>query len=305
MNPFGNFEPFIDPVKIERFFIKKSPESDSYPKDGRNESWLITSPEYNLKTILPDADKGIFQIAHCFREGDTGRHHSVEFLMLEWYRKNFTHKELISETLELISFLKDSMKNILPELQSEIFKPEIYTIAELFRIHCDPEADFSAGISKTFLIDYVKRKGLHGKYEDPAFLRYDELFFSVFLNEIEPNLNPEQPVVVTDYPPELRANSRITGLTAARFEIYWKGVELANGYFEETDPSEQVKIFNEENELRRKMNKPEMRINEDLILSLQEIHNSHIPVSGIALGVDRLLMVLCNKNELKEVSPFY
>ncbi len=307
LNPHGNFDPFIDPIRIMRSFPEKSPQAEDYPESFRSSGYLITSPEYNLKTILPDSEKGVFQIAHSFREGDTGTHHSVEFLMLEWYRKGCDHIQLIQETFDLIKFIKNILNKSFPFLNPDplILRPETVTVPDLFSRYC-PGYGFENGIYRESLEKCIFKEKLLGPGENAEQLRFDELFFSIFLNRIEPFLITEHPLAVKDYPRELRANARLTPEgNAARFEVYWKGIELCNGYFEETDPQEQIRIFQEDNRLRKLTGREEMTIQPSLTESLAELYNSGIPVSGNAMGLDRLLMILTGSTKLSEISPFY
>ena len=286
LNAHGTVEPFLDPFVVTRTARRKSPSGPSGPQGA----YLITSPEYNMKILLSTLRRDIYQIAHCFREGDAGGHHTEEFLMLEWYRIGFDEFALMEEVTALLERLAAHAYSGQP-----FQTPRSCTVAELFRTHCD------CGLLRSELEEALPRYSLLGHEERPENLRYDELFFTLFLNRIEHHLGKEAPDFVYDYPPELAALSVIESGRARRFEVYWQGQELANGYNELRDPVEQAARFAKENQLRESLAKPHMPADPQFLSALR----SGLPqCSGIALGLDRLFMVLRGKNTLEAVSPF-
>ena len=286
LNVHGTVEPFLDPFSVARTARPKSPSA----KEPAHNSFLITSPEYNLKILLSALQRDIFQIAHCFREGDSGDHHSEEFLMLEWYRVGYDELHLMKETALLVESLARQPYSII-----SFEAPTSHTVADLFQQYCD------CGLSRPQLEDALRRFALVGPREQPKTLRYDELFFALFLNRIEPHIGRTAPAFVYDYPPELAALSVIEEGRARRFELFWKGQELANGYFELCNPEEQVARFAQENALRQQLGKPFMPADPQFVAALER---GLPPCSGIALGLDRLLMVLLGEDSLAAVSPF-
>jgi lysyl-tRNA synthetase class 2 len=137
--------------------------------------------------------------------------------------------------------------------------------------------------------------------KDYSALGYDDIFFLVFLNYIEPHL-PEGPVFIFDYPPELAALSRIEEGRARRFEIYWKGVELGNAFYELKDAKEQKNRFLEEKKKREELGKESFLPDQDLISALEK----GIPdVSGIAIGLDRLFMIFLGHKDFRFISPYF
>ena len=301
-NPAGGVEPFLDPLKIERSGIQKSPQART---PAENE-YLITSPEYNLKILLAHAWRdaasqgrknkaefpGVFQIAHCFREGDVGDIHSEEFLMLEWYKIGADEFELMDECQDLLAYLQDK----LPGAKKSPSARSSRSVREILRLYCE------CGLERGELEEALVRYNLLGQSEKLSALRYDELFFTLFLNRIEDKLGRQGPEFIYHYPAELAALSVIQDNLARRFELYWQGIELANGYFELTDVQEQSNRFTTENQLRTKLGKEVMRPDPGLLEALE----LGLPAcSGIALGLDRLLMVLTGKSKLEQVSPFF
>ncbi|MCE9598834.1 MAG: hypothetical protein K8S54_12780 [Spirochaetia bacterium] len=295
LNPTGAVEPFIDAFQIQRQVPRKSPEARPSA-----EGWLITSPEYNLKILAAELQTPVFEIAHCFREGDQGGEHTEEFLMLEWYNLGASMDDLIVETHLLLERLTlssglatESSQESAEATPSAMIQthPRRQTIAALFREHlgCGIEFEDLARVAR------VKELG-------SATDRYDELFFSLFLNEIESKLQTDHPLFLTDYPLPLAALSRSDGNTAKRFEVYWKGRELANGYEELLDYSEHERRFAEWNAIRRATGRVEMKSDPQFMAMLK--NGTLPPCSGIALGIERLLMSLLEVEQISEVSPF-
>ena len=288
VNPTGGVDPFLDPLRITRSGVRKSAEAKPAPR----ESYLITSPEYNLKIILADLQAHVFQIAHAFREGDRGKLHTEEFLLLEWYRVGADEFELMNECREFLAHLA---RGEWSKRSLDSAPPRARSVADVFREYCSCSTE--RGELEKALVD----QGLRGVGEKPEELRYDELFFTLFLNRAEPRLGRGGPEFLYDYPPELAALAAIENGRARRFELYWEGTELANGYYELRSPEEQRKRFERENELRLALGKPRMEIDEQL---LQALERGLPPVSGIALGLDRVLMLLLGETSLEEISPF-
>ncbi len=290
LGPTPSVEPFLDSFEVRRPGLPGPDRKPGTSGSGTRAGFLITSPEYNLKILLAHLDRDVFEIAHCFRAGEAGGHHTEEFLMLEWYRRGMDEFALMDECEALLDFLGTR-----PYARVRPGGPaRRRSVRELLKTYAD-----CPDVSRAALLKAARHIGAGGA-EDPATWRYDELFFSVFLNAVEPHLGGQGPEFVYHYPPELAALSQIENDVARRFEIYWQGVELANGYFELTDATEQAARFTRENELRRELSKPPAEANVQFLEAL-----GHMPsASGIALGLERLLMVLLDESEIVRVSPF-
>jgi len=287
LNPGGNVEAFIDPIEVKRTGIKKSPEDKGINR-GR---YLITSPEYNLKSQFVHSKRNLFQIAHCFREGDVGRLHTEEFLMLEWYRRDCTLEGFMEECRELLFALSN-----LPFVKNRFLLTDItvLSVEELFR------KNLNCGLEFDDLCQYGEKQGYLRLQDKSIQPRYDEIFYIIFLNEIEKHLGNNAPCFIYNYPPELAALSKIENGRARRFEIYWKGVEMANGYEELRGRDENLNRFQKENQLRLQQNKNTIVFEEQYLECMDELPQS----CGIALGLDRLLMVLLNESSIHEITPF-
>lgn len=300
LNPTENMEPFIDAFMVKREILRKGPDLLPPLKLRKYEElisenlrYLITSPEYNLKILLSELRQNLFQIAHSFRMGDRGDHHTEEFLLLEWYRIDADDRTLMDESEELIRFLSSLTPGDTKISNRPFSRFSVNQLLEQFA---------GCTMARPDLEKAVLRHGLLGPGEDPTSLRYDELFFSVFLNLVEGNLPAGDPVFVCDYPPELAANSRVINGVARRFEIYWNRIELANGYFEIDNFDDQLSRFDDDNRIRVEMNRNTALPDPQLMDSLSD---TGLPLcSGIAVGLDRLLMVLTGKEKLSEISVF-
>ncbi len=301
LNTCGAVEVHLDSLRVQRRGIRKSPEAPA-GSAAQSAGYLITSPEYNLKIALSELQRSIFQIAHSFREGDIGQMHSEEFLMLEWYLVAADEFALMDQCEEFLKTLSTAAFSRTRPLRAKFRRRRV---ADLMREYAD-----CPDLSRASLIEALDRQGLRdpgADRVDPADSSatpetpYEDLFFTLFLNRVEEHLGVYGPEFVYDYPPELAALSRIEDGRARRFEIYWQRVELANGYFELTDPAEQRRRFEGDNRRRLANGKPAMRIDPRFLAALER----GLPdCSGIALGLDRLFMLLRGATSLAEVSIF-
>lgn len=284
MNPGANIEAFLEPFRAIRSGIRKSPEAGA----SRN-GFLITSPEYNLKILLADHRERIFQIAHCFREGDVGGSHTEEFLMLEWYRPDCDEFCLMEECDSLLSRLSRLPFCRITPLTTPALR---LSVDEAFERYA------GCGLGYEGLLRKVESSGLLVRSRSEP--RYDELFFLVFLNEIERHLGHDTPCFLYGYPEELAALSRCENGRARRFEIYWKGSEVANGYFELTGREAHEKRFLHENTIRLSRGEEAFPPEERFLGCCDRIPDA----GGVALGLDRLFMVLCAEESFKNITPF-
>ena len=246
--------------------------------------FLQTSPEYAMKRLLAALGEPIFQISKAFRDGEAGPRHNPEFSLLEWYRPGFDHHRLMDEVANLVICCLG---------QRPLQK---YSYRELFveRLQIDP---FTASIAD---LETTARCHL-----DPGDLSGDrDLWLDLLMSHIiEPQL--QGMCFVYDYPAPQAALSRIVTVNGVdvgqRFELYVDGIELANGYCELTDATEQRRRFEADNARRRERGQPERPIDEHLLAALEH----GLPeCSGVALGVDRLLMLKTGASEVRDVLSF-
>lgn len=249
------------------------------------DNYLATSPEMHLKRLLCQDWTDFFEIKTCYRKEALSPQHQVEFTLLEWYRAFYSSKELMQETYKLLLFLqKKGFCKVLPY--------KVFSMAALFKKHLD--FSLTSTSSRQDLINLIERNKLSCSLDDS----FEDLFFILFLNKIETQLPKKTPVFIYDYPAQLRAFSQINKRGwADRFELYWRGFELANAFYEVIDPLEQKKLFQEHLKQRT----------DDLALDkalLKDMKKAMPPVSGIALGLDRLFLAIFKKQDLKQTRLF-
>ncbi len=249
-------------------------------------SFLQTSPELCMKRLLARGCEKIFQICPCFRKDERGRNHQEEFTMLEWYRVGGDYNDLMNDCSRLLHHVVSAMNDFLadagftvssPLLRGEIdvMKAERITVSDAFDRFGSTPVD----------------KALN-----------DDSFEEQLVEHIEPELGLTCPAFLCDYPVEHASLARVktdNPEVAERFELYISGLELANGFTELTDPLEQRLRFEEEIKAMtgagERSGMPEKFL-EDL--------NSINKAAGIALGVDRLLMLLLGKADIADVVSF-
>ncbi|ACS97655.1 elongation factor P--(R)-beta-lysine ligase [Aggregatibacter aphrophilus NJ8700] len=247
--------------------------------------WLSTSPEYHMKRLLAAGSGPIFQIGKVFRNEEAGNRHNPEFTMLEWYRPHFDMYRLINE-------VDDLLQQILECPPAESMS---YQFAFQQYVGLDP---LSADLSE--LVEKAEKHQLIGAENESR----DTLLQFLFSTVVEPQIGQEAPVVVYHFPASQAALAQISSedlRVAERFEFYYKGLELANGFHELSDAREQLRRFQQDNLQREKMGLPVRAIDTRLLAALQ----AGIPnCSGVALGVDRLLMIAMGTESIREVISF-
>ena len=270
------------------------PYLDSFAADR---AFLRTSPELHMKRLLAGGFDKVFQVGPCFRAGDRGKHHREEFQMLEWYRAFADLTHLVEDLQNLLNRLSVFAED--PDYFGAPF--ETKTCASLFREYLDLELNDQDDLDP--LRRCLAARGIPFDDRDD----WDTLFFLLFLNFIEPDLGRKRPVVVMNYPASQAALAKIAPVRVGsmpycyRFELYLKGIEIANAFYELTDPHTQRRRFEEDREKRRALGKVVYEIEPRFMAALE---SGLPPSAGIALGLDRLVMVLLGRDRLDEVLPF-
>lgn len=271
------------------------PYLDSFAVGKR---FLRTSPELHMKRVLAMGFDRVFQMGSCFRAGDQGRHHREEFLMLEWYRIFADLQHIILDLEQLLKFLAPHSTN--PDYFTTPF--EIVSCQELFKKHL--ELDLAAPDSIFAFKAALKHRGIPFSDADD----WDTLYFLLFLNTIESKLGRNQPTIVTHYPVSQAALAKLaTPLPGEmpychRLELYINGLEIANAFYELTDPVEQRARFEKDREERRALGKIVYEIDEPFMAAL---HSGIPPSAGIALGVDRLVLSILGLENMEDLIPFF
>lgn len=255
--------------------------------DQQQTLYLQTSPEFAMKRLLAAGSGPIYQLSKAFRnQGESGRYHNPEFTLLEWYQPGYDHHQLMDEVESLL-------KRVLACESAQRF-----SYAEIFQRYLDIDPhQLSLKKYKQLTI----RLGLSTEHLD---LTTVADYLNVLMSHIiEPQL-PKQLVFIYDYPVVLAALANIRSDTipvAERFEVYLHGIELANGFHELSDANEQRLRFLSDLNARAALDYPEVPIDEYLLAALRH----GLPdCSGVALGIDRLLMLMATMNRISEVISF-
>ena len=254
--------------------------------DTRNETvYLRTSPEFHMKRLLAAGYGDIFQIGKVFRNGELGRLHNPEFTMLEWYRAGMSMSDLMDETAELITSVLGK-KKILKKKYAEVFIET--TDIDPLSTNLQAVTDFCVSQGKT----------------PPPFAALTDALQFTMTEIVEPRLPHDALVFIYHYP----AGQAVLAMlepgdlrVAKRFEAYCGGMELANGFEELVDWKENERRQREENEKRRASGKPELPPDRFFFDALK---NGLPPCSGVAVGLDRLIMQALQKKEIGEMLPF-
>lgn len=255
----------------------------SIPFQNGEKGYLHTSPEYAMKRLIAEGSGDIYQLSHVFRAEEAGRLHNPEFTMIEWYRIGVPFQFLIDETLELVQlFLGD-------------IPVHIYTYSQAFQkfAHIDHKTASPSDLKQIAEKNNLPLPSDAYSWDKDTFLH----FLMAFL--IEPQFAGLN--IIQDFPSTQAALAQVCQDVAQRFEVYFNGIELANGFHELTDPIEQRRRFVQANSERKKLGKETLPLDENLLSALE----LGLPDScGVAVGFDRLLMLQLNKESLKEILPF-
>lgn len=250
--------------------------------------FLQTSPEFAMKRLLAAGSGAIYQICKAFRDGESGRRHNPEFTIVEWYRPGFDLSDLIAEVAELVR-LALAMPTLVVE---RIPYQQLFArVLELDVLRADP----------TQLRAAAQRAGVAGVAD--LVLDRDGWLDLLMSHALEPTLGRDRLTFITDYPASQAALARLNpdGQTAARFELYYQGVELANGFHELVDTDEQAARFETDNCARRRAGRRPLPVDCHLLAALEH----GIPdCAGVALGLDRLLMLGLQATDLDQVIGF-
>ena len=249
--------------------------------------FLQTSPEFAMKRLLAAGSGAIFQIAKAFRQDPHGKQHNPEFTLLEWYRPDFDHHQLMTEVdalLQQVLKTKRCEKITYQHLFEKTFN--------LCPFECTVHALKALAIKQKIHIDLPVTESMRNTWLD-----------LLMGHTIEPTLGHEQPVFIYNYPLSQGgfAKANADNLTTARFEVYANGMELANGYHEITCADEQQARFEMDNQRRIADNVETIALDTALLAALK----AGLPdCAGVALGIDRLVMIALQHNTIDDVIAF-
>jgi lysyl-tRNA synthetase class 2 len=287
-------EPYLDPFQTE----VRDHLGHKYS------AYLITSPEFAMKKLLVGGCEKIYQLGSCFRNDEAfGPYHNPEFTMLEWYRAHSDYNEMISDTITLIQSLVREIhggQHVTYQGHAyDVSQPEVLTMKQAWQQYA--QLDLDVLLEYDALYDICMQREY---IQEEQSYSWDDLFFKIFLTEIEPKLGQGRLTVLKDFPAALAAlakKSEADPRYAERFEIYMGGLELCNGFSELTDVHEQRERFTAEHALRQQLGKDMYDIDESFLDALQ----LGMPESGgNALGVDRLIMLLVDVASIEQVRLF-
>ncbi len=257
---------------------------------GKEIRYLHSSPEYGMKRLLVKGMGDIYQMSHVFRDSELGKKHNPEFTMIEWYRHALDYEAMMQETVELLSLFLGPLKSETLSYQEaflqftglDYIEAEHKELLELFHTQQIPHHDSLADEESDTLL---------------------QMLFSAL---VEPQFSPELTTIIKDFPATQAALAKIDHHgkhpVAKRFEIYYSGMELANGYDELLDAEELLGRFHLANTKRIASNKSALPIDHALIDALKE----GLPQScGVAVGFDRLMMLRHHVDHIESVIPFY
>ena len=258
---YPNLDPNVEPIPV---YLRELGQE--------KRRWLRTSPEYSMKKLLAKYKTDIFQMGKVFRNDEYGRLHRTEFHMLEWYAVGCDYKYLIEEIKQLLNRLFGYKEF------------EVISVEEAFKRH------FGEGLPKSeeALKALLKKHNLNYEEEED----WETLFYRAFV-EVERRLGWSKPTFLIDFPKELSALAKVRNNYAERVELFIKGIEIANGWSEETNPQEVRK------RLEREAKKRNLPLDEEFI----EIHKELPECAGCSIGIDRLFMLYVGLSSLEEL-PF-
>ncbi len=291
--------PILSPDLIPENHLDVFRTQFEQPDREARELYMVPSPEVHLKRLLAHGYGNLFQITRCFRNGEsTGSRHNPEFTMLEWYTIDSDYRASLDTTFKLLQNLADRFESVAaPEAyQALTCKPRILTIETAFREYVG--VSLEQALQRSNLREALTQAGLEPRSLEST----EELVNLALVDRVEPNLPTDRPVALLDYPKQIPTLARELPGTpwCERWELYLGGVELANCYSEETD-SEQVKRFFEAQQARKQLRHAAHAVDPGFPM----LFEAGFPrCSGVALGVDRLLLVLCGADSLDEVIYF-
>ncbi|MGC4000650.1 MAG: EF-P lysine aminoacylase EpmA [Anaeromyxobacter sp.] len=268
--------------------------------------WLQNSPEYAMKRLLADGLPRIFQLARVFRNGEVSRTHNPEFTMLEYYRAGTDYRGIMADGEQLV---EACARALAPDGRPRVERGgrvlslaapfETLTMQEAFQRHagidlagCDADPARLAAAARAA-----------GHDPGPGGESFDDVFFRVMLDAVEPRLGLDRPTWLVDWPASMAALSKVKPgdpRWAERFELYAGGLELANGFTELTDAAEQRARLVEEQALRASLGRPVYPLDEAFLAALPRMPAA----GGVAFGFDRLLMLLTGAASIEDVLLF-
>ncbi len=266
---------------------------------GGRALYLHTSPEFACKKLLAAGERRLFSLAHAFRNRERGPLHHPEFTMLEWYRAEAPYDDVMADAVSLLQAAARAANAVTFRWRDKTLDPfasaERLTVAEAFQRHAGIDVLSTLG-NRDALANAASTSGVRVAADDT----WGDVFSKILVARIEPNLGLGRPTLLYEYPAEEAALARPKpgdARVAERFELYGCGVELANGFGELTDASEQRRRFAEQMAEKQRRYGERYPIDEDFLAALALMPAA----SGVAMGFDRLVMLATGATRIDDV----
>jgi lysyl-tRNA synthetase class 2 len=284
---------------LEVFKTERLLPAGGAPGGGRRvgELYLVPSPEVYMKKIIAAYKKSVYQICRCFRNGESvGRFHHYEFTMLEYYTMGAGYLDSVRVTEDMCAALLRALPGLGLPAPDDLTPPFArMPVNEAFVAYAG--FDLFEAVERGTLFDEARKRGIPAEEGVGTAVLYD----LIFVQEVEPKLGREKPLVLTDYPAFVPALARLNpdGRTRQRWELYMRGVELANCYSEETDGAAVKRFFEEEAAEKDRRAIVRHAVDHDYWKLFSPEHGPGFPqCSGVAMGLDRLLMALSGRKAI-------
>lgn len=258
--------------------------------------WLHTSPEYAMKRLLADGGGPLFQICKVLRNGEVSRTHNPEFTLLEFYRPHADYHATMADLEQALAEAEAAVAGGAPPLFARTPYERLTVREAVLRATGVDLRDCPTG-------DSLKRAAEAAGVHTGSATSFDDVFFHLFLQKVEGTLGWERPTFLTEYPASMAALARLKpgdSSVAERVELYARGLELANGFSELTDAAEQRSRLVAEQEWRRQAGRPVYPLDERFLEAVGRMP----PSAGIAVGLDRILMLMLGAQSIADVLLF-
>ncbi|MDD2231342.1 MAG: elongation factor P--(R)-beta-lysine ligase [Sphaerochaetaceae bacterium] len=288
--------PILSPTLIPEPTIEDFATEFTNEFRASRQLYMVPSPEIFMKRILAEGSPSIYQISKCFRNAEQiGHLHNPEFTMLEYYTVGYDEKDSIALTEEM--FCKTAIPGCPDGLKGGF---EVVSMADALKK--------ATGLDLEAIQDYatLRKQAVNlGLAIDPSVREgWDDTFNRIFVAFVEPALTGSRPVCLTGYPAQIECLAENDGMTKKRWELYWDGVEIANCYAEETDPLKVRDCFRKEYAALSAARSVSGSVIPDVDDKYWEIFRTFPKCSGVAIGMDRLLMTECKKKSIGDLILF-
>lgn len=279
-----------DVLEVETPFLSQAGNTDPFIEsfvvaNQREKRYLHTSPEYPMKRLLAQGSGDIYQLCKVWRQEEQGSRHNSEFTLLEWYRVGMGYEALMQEVVDLLQL-------VIPQSSEGEVRFVKYETLFLEKLAINPHQAKTGDLFAAMAAHNIQVEGE---------LDYRSALDVLMTHVIEPALDKHQLTVVYDYPQQQQALSQVIDGVAKRFEIYFAGLELANGYQELVDAEKNRQVLSADLARRKANHQAEIPLDERFLAALD---NGIPSCAGVAVGFDRLMMCRLEKKHIKDVISF-